>query len=108
MTTGESFDVTRDPELADALRRVLSQSDDQAFAARVVARLPERATLWDQLARWARPGIAAAFLGGALLGYWLVLREPESDPREPAAELAATDRPLDEEELMGVILGSIR
>jgi hypothetical protein len=108
MTTGEPFDVTRDPELADALRRVLSQPDDQAFAERVMARLPERPTLWDQLARWARPGIAAAFVGAALMGYWLILREAESDPTEPAAELAATDRPLDEEELMGVILGSIR
>jgi len=108
MTTGERFEVTRDPVLADALRRVLSRPDDQAFAERVMSRLPDRQTLWDQLARWARPGIAAALIGAALAGYWAVLHQVEDSAAEPAAELAATDRPLDEEELMGVILGSIR
>lgn len=104
----EPFDSGRDPELGDALRRLLTQQDDPAFAARVVARLPDRATLRDQLARWARPGVAAAVLLAALGGYWLGLRQEDQRDSEPAPELAATDRPLNGEELMEVMLGTTR
>lgn len=104
----EPFDPGRDPELGDLLRRLLTEDDDAAFAARVMARLPDQTTLSDQLARWARPGVAAAILAAAFAGYWLGLRQDDAGATEPAAELAATDRPLDGDELMGVMLGSTR
>jgi hypothetical protein len=104
----DPFDAGRDAELGDALRRLLTQADDAAFAARVVARLPDRVSLRDQLARWARPGVAAAVLVAALGGYWLGLRQDDPGDAEPAPELAATDRPLDGEDLMEVMLGTTR
>ncbi len=104
----EPFDPGRDTELGDLLRRLLSQGDDEAFAARVMARLPDQASLMDQLARWARPGVAAAILIAALGGYWLGLRRDGGGAPETTAELAATDPPLDGDELMGVLLGSTR
>jgi hypothetical protein len=104
----EPIDPGRDPQLGEALRRTLTQADDVAFAARVVARLPDRATLRDQLARWARPGVAAAMLVAALGGYWLGLRQDDPGDPEPAPELAATDRPLNGDDLMEVMLGTTR
>jgi hypothetical protein len=104
----EPFDPGRDSELGDALRRLLTQPDDAGFAARVVARLPDRTSLRDQLARWARPGVAAAVLLAALGGYWLGLRQDDQLDPEPAPEFAATDRPLNGDELMEVMLGTTR
>lgn len=104
----ESFDAERDRQLGDLLRHLLSADDDAGFAARVVARLDEQTTLRDQLARWARPGVAAAILAAVLAGYWLGVRGAAAPLGEPPAELAATDRPLNGDDLMGVMLGSTR
>ena len=78
MNDERQFDHTPDPVLGDALRTALRPpGDDAAFVARVMARYD--ATLaagtvptWEVLARWARPGIAAALalavIGGFVLG----------------------------------------
>jgi hypothetical protein len=109
MTIGESFDSGPDPVLGPILRRHLDGAGDHAaFAARVRARLPQSANLWVVLARWARPGIAAAVLAAALLGYWLVLRDASVAGPEPGGELAATGRPLDSDALMSTVLGTNR
>ncbi|HXW96703.1 MAG TPA: hypothetical protein VEI47_03895 [Gemmatimonadales bacterium] len=109
MTHGEPFDSQPDPVLGELLRRHLApQSTDAAFADRVLARLPQRGSLWEVLARWARPGIAAAALIGALLGYWLVLHAPGPETAEPGGELAATGRPLNSDAMMSVVLGNNR
>jgi hypothetical protein len=104
----EPFDAGRDADLGRLLRRALTPGDDAAFAARIVARLPDRAGLRDELARWARPGVAAAVLLAALGGYWLGLRQAETADAEPAPELAATERPLSGDELLEVTLGLTR
>jgi hypothetical protein len=107
MMPDDSFDGGPDPALGSLLRAHLDgDGNHAAFAARVLARLPESGNLWEVLARWTRPGIAAAVLAAALTGYWLVLQE--SDAAEPAAELAATDQPLDRDALLGVVLGTAR
>jgi hypothetical protein len=109
MTSGDPFESRPDPVLGSLLRAHLDgDADHAAFAARVLARLAEPGSLWEVLARWSRPGIAAAVLAVALAGYWLVLREADADAAEPAAELAATDRPLDRDAMMGVVLGTSR
>ena len=104
----DPFDAGRDAGLGDVLRRMLTPGDDAAFASRVMTRLPDRVTLRDELARWARPGVAAALLVAALGGYWLGLGRDDTGETEPAPELAATDRPLDGDELMEVMLGPTR
>lgn len=108
MTSHEPFEASRDPALGRALTSLLDPGDDAGFAARVLSRLPERGgrTLWEVLATWTRPGIAAAVVAAALLGYWEVLRESAAPVLEPASELAATDRDLDRDVLMSVVLGS--
>jgi len=107
MTSGDPFDAGPDPILGSLLRAHLDgDGNHAAFAARVLARLPESGSLWEVLARWTRPGIAAAVVAAALTGYWLVLREARQGPAEPVGELAATDRPLDRDALIRVVLGS--
>ena len=93
MTSGDPFDSRPDLVLGSLLRRHLDgDGDHAAFAARVLARLPEPGNLWEVLARWTRPGFAAAVLAAAMTGYWLGLREADSDNPEPAAELAVISR----------------
>ncbi|HTS87461.1 MAG TPA: hypothetical protein VMG41_03130 [Gemmatimonadales bacterium] len=108
MTIGEPFDSGRDPALGELLRRHFEAADHDAFAALVMARLPQGASLWDVLARWARPGIAAAVLIAAALGYWTVARETAQSAAEPTGELAAAGRSMDTEALMGAVLGRSR
>jgi hypothetical protein len=109
MTTDNAFDNRPDPALSAILRRQLGgDRDNKEFAARVLASLPSSGGLWEVLARWSRPGIAAMVLMAALMGYWLVLRNVDPAAREPTGELAATDRPLDNDALLSVVLGTIR
>lgn len=109
MTIGEAFDNRPDPVLGAMLRRQLGgDHDNTEFAARVLASLPSSGGLWEILARWSRPGIAALVLMAALMGYWLVLRNVDPAGPEPTGELAATDRPLDNDALLSVVLGTIR
>ena len=108
MTNEEPFGAGPDPALGGVLKRLLDPGDDAGFVARVLSQLPQRrgSTLWDVLAYWTRPGIAAAVVAASLLCYWEVLREAQALAAEPATELAATDRELDRDALMGVVLGN--
>ncbi|HMH82178.1 MAG TPA: hypothetical protein VK531_04860 [Gemmatimonadales bacterium] len=70
----QPFDHRPDPVLGDALRRALDPGvDGAAFVARVLARAAqERVASWDAvLARWARPGVAAAVLVAVAAGFLL-------------------------------------
>lgn len=69
------FDQRPDAALGDLLRKHLTGSDVSLFRERMLQALAEAtpATPWDQLARWARPGLIAAGLAVAVLG-WLAVR----------------------------------
>ncbi len=69
------FDVRPDAALGDLLRKHLTGSDVSLFRERMLRALADAhpATPWDQLARWARPGLIAAGLAAAVLG-WLAVR----------------------------------
>ena len=76
MTPHDPFDATRDAALGRLLRDHLDAGDEAAFAARVrAAVLAERTTRsdtsWEVLARWARPGLAAAAAIVIGLGLWI-------------------------------------
>lgn len=68
------FDHRPDAELSEWLREALSAPDDQAFVARVMARVPARIireSSWDILGEWSRPGLAAAAVLVMLAGFGL-------------------------------------
>jgi hypothetical protein len=86
MSDDRLFDHRPDPELGAALRRALDPAADNqaAFVARVMARydaalLEASVPTWEVLARWARPGIAAAVVAAVLGGFLLgrTLRTPD-------------------------------
>ncbi|MEO8226526.1 MAG: hypothetical protein ABI637_03795 [Gemmatimonadota bacterium] len=74
MTPHEPFEARPDAVLGRLIREHLESGDDGAFVARVRAAVSaaERDTSWDVLARWVRPGLAAASLVIGL-GLWLAL-----------------------------------
>lgn len=80
MTLSNPFDPGRDEALGRLLASALDPGDHGRFAARVRAALPgtEADSPWEVLARWARPGIAAAVLLAASLAGWLALGRPGS------------------------------
>jgi hypothetical protein len=96
------FDPQRDEALGELLRAHLSSDDDAAFAARVRAAAGRirRDTSWDVLARWARPGVAAAAGLAATIAIWLAL----SSAPAPAAEPLAMDEPAGRDVVMAVLL----
>ncbi len=102
-----AFDAGPDPELGRLLREALTPAGQADFVSRVLAGLPEQGSLWDILAGWARPGIAAAILLAAALGYWLSPGFGEG-PAPSAAEVLAADQPLDREAMANVVLGTGR
>lgn len=72
MSKHNPFDQRPDPVLGQALREALSAPDDAAFAQRVMARaVAPAATWWDVLGTWARPGLAAALVAAAVVGFWI-------------------------------------
>jgi hypothetical protein len=85
MDDERQFEHTPDPVLGSALRSALQTGDQRAFVARVMARYDAalaEATVpaWEVLARWARPGIAAALVAAVLGGFVLgrSLQNPEA------------------------------
>jgi hypothetical protein len=87
------FDHRPDRALGEALRHALDAEDDGvAFVARVMARADRmRVGSWDAvLARWARPGVAAAVLV-ALAGGYLVGRATAAPVPAPSARPSVTD-----------------
>lgn len=105
MNIESPFDPGQDRELGDLLREALTPSGNAEFVSRVLARLPAAGSFWDVLAGWARPGIAAAILLTAALGYWLA---PRDNGNPPAAEVLAADQPLDRDAMASVVLGTGR
>lgn len=105
MKNESPFDPGQDRELGERLRETLTPGGNAEFVARVLARLPVAGSFWDVLAGWARPGIAAAILLAAALGYWLAPREGQSPT---AAEVLAADQPLDRDAMASVVLGTGR
>lgn len=95
MTDNRQFDHTPDPVLGAALRRALEPSprDERAFVARVMAGYDAAlaaatAPTLEVLARWARPGIAAA-LAAAILGGFALGRALQGDGADTASLEAA-------------------
>lgn len=92
---GTPFDHRPDPLVGDALRRLLTPSDDAAFVARVLASAarPAVRSPVDILAHWARPGIAAAvvaaMIGGLVVGRRLAA-QPDGLDEAMATSLSAT------------------
>ena len=75
MTAHDPFESAPDAALGRLLREHLSAGDDDRFAARIRAAVwAERDSSWDVLARWARPGLAAAASLIMGLGLWLALQ----------------------------------
>jgi hypothetical protein len=74
MNPTSPFNHRPDPVLGAALRAALTTEDDAAFAHRVVA--AAEADLgtwlwWQELTAWARPGLVAALLVVAAIGFWM-------------------------------------
>lgn len=108
--TGSAFQGDRDEALGAVLRTHLEGADPAGFAARVRARIAmtpqgrQDDTLWDVLATWARPGIAAGLLLATLVGAVIAAQ---------AARNLNTDNPVlaeaaERDVLVGVVLGSAR
>jgi hypothetical protein len=108
MTNTDPFDYRPDPVLGARLRECLDPGDNASFVARVRSRLPRGASQWDTLARWTRPGIAAALIVAAALGYWAVLQEAQTAPAGEATEFATGDQPTDSDGLLALVLGGAR
>ncbi len=110
MTTDNPFSSERDTELGGLLRAHLEGSDHAGFTAGVRARLAgvpvgrQDESLWEVLAAWARPGIAAGFLLATLAGAVLAMQASGStDANQPV--LAETP---ERDEFVGVVLGAAR
>jgi len=75
MNPTSPFDHRPDPVLGAALRAALATEDDAAFARRVVesaeAELGGAGLWWQELIVWARPGLVAALLVVAAVGFAL-------------------------------------
>lgn len=93
------FDAKPDAELGHLLRECLEAPDPDAFAARVRAAIGAEPRVasegsWEVLARWARPGLAAAAIVLLSLGVWLGqgeqwVSETLADALQPAGAPAA-------------------
>jgi len=104
------FDHRPDPLVGEALRQTLDPGDAAPFVARVLARAAEvRIASWDAvLARWARPGVAAAVLVALAAGY-LVGRAsaaPVSRPSVYDALLAPPAHPGEVEIVLASVIGN--
>jgi hypothetical protein len=110
MTAHDSFDHRPDPVIGRLLRDHVGVDDHEAFVARMRdaarqgrrSRQPAPLAEWELLARWFRPGIAAAaaILVGALIGAGLGERSASTaslaqtlGPAEAPAELLAAETP---------------
>jgi len=84
------FDHERDAELGRVLREHLGPADPPAFVTRVLQALPLDRSVdsWEVLGQWALPGIAAALLIAASLGFWLGLPRDELNGSGAGATVA--------------------
>ncbi len=96
MNSTSPFDHRPDPVLGGALRAALAADDDAAFARRVVAAaesdLGSAGPWWHVLTAWARPGLVAALLLVAVVGFGLGITVRGGDGAAALGDpLAATD-----------------
>jgi hypothetical protein len=99
----EPFGDARDPRLAEALRDRLEAGGHDEFVSRVMGLVVTRVSPWEELARWARPGVAAAVLLLSAIGLWEALRaEPEAAPAD-SAQVAGME--MDSDAIVGLALG---
>lgn len=110
MTVESPLSGEPDAQLGAMLRAHLDGADPAGFAARVrgriagSSRVQGQESLWDVLAEWARPGIAAGFLLATLAGAVLATRAVRNLNTDNPVLAEASDR----DELVGVVLGSTR
>jgi len=97
------FDQAPDPEIRALLLRQLDGPAPERFVRQVIAGLPDRpaANSWEILARWARPGLAAAAITAVALGAWLATPRSSEPVAEPLLELG---RMADSELLMTAMI----
>jgi hypothetical protein len=118
MMTQDSFDHRPDPTIRRLLRDHLSVQDHDAFVVRMLeaarrSRRGSQPAVWELLARWHRPGVAAAaaaILAGALVGVGasergssIVSLAEALGPAEAPAELLAADTPPDPQVLLSLM-----
>ncbi|GBD31604.1 MAG: hypothetical protein KatS3mg081_1314 [Gemmatimonadales bacterium] len=108
MTPTSPFDHRPDPELGEALRRILDAGDHAEFTRKVVAAAEPlwgirtgAENWWDVLSAWARPAVAAALALAAAATVWLVAASGGS---EPEVTLEDALRPADETDLPAVLV----
>lgn len=107
MTHPEPFGEARDPRLGTVLRAHLDGGAHDDFVARVMGRVEAQPNAWEELARWARPGVAAAIIALATLGFWGALELDASGAPAEVAEAAGLQA-MDSDGLIGVALSSAR
>jgi hypothetical protein len=107
MTHPEPFGDQRDARLDAVLRELLDGGNHEAFVTHVMGQIQPRVSAWDELGRWARPGIAAAIVALAMLGFWGALQIERSLAPTDVVEMAGLE-PLDTDGLVGVALGATR
>ena len=97
------FDARPDPVLGKLLREALDGSDPAGFAARVRMQLGGTG-LWETLARWASPGLAAGLILAAALGYWMARQEPLGGAPGSVSALAV-EPPVERDAVTSFVLG---
>lgn len=108
------FGARPDPAIAQLLRTYLEAPDDVAFTERLRQRLLQHEdSSWEVLARWARPGLAAAACLALLVGAWLEIRRDAADapayeetiqPTGAPAQLFATSGPVTGDVVLAAVM----
>ncbi len=103
--TGNPFGQERDAALGALLREVLGENNAADFVARVQSRLEHEPqdSVFDALARWSLPGLAAAAVLLVSLGAWWSQTNTEAGPGTPAEQLVA-DVSLDRSTALALVL----
>jgi len=110
MTGNNAFESERDRALGALLHEHLSTTDDNAFAAGVMARiqLEPRESSWEILAAWAPLGMAAAAILALATGLWLGAARRDAPmvatDAADAVEWLSTDEPMTTEFLLTAVL----
>ena len=114
MIVGNSLDQQPDPELGEALRRHLDPGGHEEFVRHLrgllSARIPE--SPWEVLARWLRPGVAAAAFLAIIIGAWAwthrrAAPQPDLSLRQagPGELLFTNTQSASHDEVLGVVVG---
>lgn len=104
MMTDNHFAHEPDHELGALLREALDAGDPVAFVARVRSRVETESQdgVFDALARWSLPGLAAAAIMLVTLGAWW--SQASSEPLPTPAEQLVADGSLDRSARLDLVL----